>query len=397
MTTSRDRMLDGIAAMLETNGISLDELQRHLDGGSASTVTLQTFLDAESPKLDKDTRRTYLTSLNRLADGAPPHCECACEKCCNLSGGCACTCRSCRSSKLTLHPLGDRALSSITFTELESAVVVAQRIAIKRATTRNRKRAEKGRSAMPDHGKGSAETAVRAARWMFERARLCGYVSSNPAADLKVPRRNPSNRRALVGDEFTELFDTVASGGGDPELDVKLVWFHAETGARRDGAINLTCGDLDDARQMIRLREKFKVVRDQPVSDDLIAALRELAIARGGERCDPDSPLYDRSMPVFWYKARGSRPARRLTDRRYDTLFGRIQTTLPWADKALLTAHNLRHTGATLVERLAGTQVARRFLGHADRSVTEMYTDADEAEVARAVSRLTGRPHPLAD
>ena len=397
MSTSRDRMLDGIAAMLETNGISLDELQRHLDGGSTSAVTLRTFIDAEAPKLDKDTRRTYLTSLNRLADGAPSQCECTCEDCCDLKGGCGCKCRTCGASKLTIHPLGDRPLSSITYAELETAVVVAQRIAIKRATTRNRKRSEKGRAAIPVHGKGAAETGVRAARWMFERARLCGFVSTNPAADLKVPRRNPSNRRALVGDEFTELFDTVATGGDDPELDVKLVWFHVETGARRDGAINLTCGDLHTARQTIRLREKLKTIRDQPVSEDLIAALRELAIARGGERCDPSSPRYDPSSPVFWYRARGSKPSRRLTDRRYDTLFGRIQTTLPWADEALLTAHNLRHTGATLIERLAGTQVARRFLGHADRSVTETYTDADEAEVARAVSRLTGRPHPLAD
>jgi integrase len=298
---------------------------------------------------------------------------------------------------LSIHALGEKPLASITYTELETAVVVAQRIAHKRATADNRKRAAKGRSAKPDHGKGAAETAIRAARWMFERARLCGYVSSNPAADLKVPRRNPSKRRALVGDELDEFFDTVAAGGDDPDLDVMLTWFHFETGARRDGALNLTCGDLHDSRQMVRLHEKFKTNRDQPVSADLIAALRALAIERGGERCDQATPSYDPSSPVFWYRARGSKPSRRLTDRRYDTLFRRIQTTLPWADEALLTAHNLRHTGATLIERLAGTQVARRFLGHADRSVTETYTDADEAEVARAVSRLTGRPHPLAD
>ena len=102
------------------------------------------------------------------------------------------------------------------------------RSAHKRATTDNRERAAKGRSAKPDHGKGAAETAIRAARWMFERARLCSYVSSNPAADLKVPRRNPSKRRALVGDELDEFFDTVAAGGDDPELDVMLTWFHVE-------------------------------------------------------------------------------------------------------------------------------------------------------------------------
>jgi len=99
---------------------------------------------------------------------------------------------------------------------------------------------------------------------------------------------------------------------------------------------------------------------------------------------------------VFWYRARGSQPCRPLTGRRYDTLFQRVQATLPWADQVAFTAHGLRHTAGTLVERLAGTQVARRFLGHADRTVTDTYTDASEAEVAAAVARLTGQPHPLA-
>ena len=62
MSGSRERILDGIAAMLETNGISIDELQRHLESGD-SGVTLQMFLDAETPKMPKDTRRTSLTSL----------------------------------------------------------------------------------------------------------------------------------------------------------------------------------------------------------------------------------------------------------------------------------------------------------------------------------------------
>lgn len=399
MSASRQRTLDGIVALLQAQGITLDELQRHLAAteGDMAGMTLGAFLADELNKLSDNTRRTYRTSLQRLVDGVPRTCDCDCRECCDVEGGCVCECRRCRTSALQLDPFGDRTLGSIGFQQLETAVVLARRIAHKRGVAANRERASQGRSAKPVHGKGAAETAVRAYRWLFHRARLAGHVTVDPAVDLKVPRRSASRRRALTGAEIVEFFDAVASGGDDPELDTLMCWFHAETGARREGGINLRCGDLHDRQQMIRLNEKFDTERDQPVSLELILALRTLAISRGGDRCDPTSQQYDPELPVFWYRPRGKQPARQLTGRRYDTLFRRTQATLPWADAAGFTAHGLRHTSGTLVERLAGTQVARRFLGHADRTVTDSYTDADLTEVARAVSQLTGRPHPLAE
>ena len=163
--------------------------------------------------------------------------------------------------------------------------------------------------------------------------------------------------------------------------------FHLESGARRMGAINLRVRDLDHARQTLWLREKFGAEREQPVSASLLSAITDLATSRGAVRPDDHALVLDRlrkGMPVG------------VTDRTYDRIFTRAQAVVPWAERTPLTAHVLRHTAITAVERVAGYAVAARFAGHTPSSVTGTYTKADIAEVAAVVARLTGEPHPLA-
>ena len=62
-----------------------------------------------------------------------------------------------------------------------------------------------------------------------------------------------------------------------------------------------------------------------------------------------------------------------------------------------MSAHVLRHTAITAVDRLAGYPIAQAFAGHAPPSVTGRYLHASIAEVAAAVAVLTGEAHPLAD
>jgi hypothetical protein len=68
------------------------------------------------------------------------------------------------------------------------------------------------------------------------------------------------------------------------------------------------------------------------------------------------------------------------------------------AQRTPLTAHVLRHTAITAVERIAGFAVAQRFAGHSPNSVTGTYTKADIAEVAKAVAielRLSSPANPI--
>jgi len=67
----------------------------------------------------------------------------------------------------------------------------------------------------------------------------------------------------------------------DPDLDLLVLRFHLESGARREGALNVRVGDLDARRATVWLREKGDSEREQPVSPSLLALLERHAEARG--------------------------------------------------------------------------------------------------------------------
>jgi integrase/recombinase XerC len=270
--------------------------------------------------------------------------------------------------RLTTDQLGERRLAEITITDLTAVVEQAAARA-----TRNR---------TGSTGRASRETCIAALRAVFGRAHAAGLVPASPAAMLRKPRRVRSRRRALDDRELADLIDAVRTTSNDPDLDLLVIRFHLESGARREGALNLRRRDLDPARATVWLREKGESEREQPISPALIGLLRRHAEGRGALR--PDDPVLRTSSGIP------------VTARRYDTLFARARSCLAWAERIPVSAHVLRHTAITAVGRLAGYPVAQAFAGHAPPSVTGRYLHASLAEVAAAVEMLTGQPHPLA-
>jgi integrase len=179
---------------------------------------------------------------------------------------------------------------------------------------------------------------------------------------------------------LADLISTVRTTSRDPDLDLLVIRFHLETGARREGALNLRRRDLDAKRATVWLREKGDTEREQPVSPSLVTLLAGHSANRaaGGEEV---------------FRSSSGAP---MSARRYDTIFRRARTALPWTDRVPVSAHVLRHTAITAVGRLAGYPVAQAFAGHAPPSVTGRYLHASLAEVAAAIATLTGEPHPLA-
>lgn len=270
--------------------------------------------------------------------------------------------------RLAAARFGDRRLIEVTIDDLTT--VVQDAVA----------RARRGR---PDStGRASQESCVAALRALFRRAADAGLITSNPAAALRRPRRARTRRRALDDHELADLIDAVRTTSRDPDLDLLVVRFHLESGARREGALNLRRRDLDIGRSTVWLREKGDSEREQPVSPSLMALLSRHVETRGsGVRDDP----------VF--RTSTSAP---MSARRYSTIFDRARSCLTWADRTPVSAHVLRHTAITTVGRLAGYPVAQAFAGHAPPSVTGRYLYASLTEVAAAVGTLTGEPHPLA-
>lgn len=397
-------LVASVAEMLRATGVSLDDVAAVLaatdSDASTETVTFGEVVERALRAMTFNTRRTYRTALDRACRGVERICECLCDTCVEEpEGACGCppSCRRCDTAMtmpaLAAVPVTTRTMSTATF---KDCCEIAGRIARRRAVAENKVRVERGLAEKPTHGSSAQETAVRAYKAAMEQAIDLGLLDRNPMERVKAPRRHKTTKRGLRGEEFVDFFRAVGAGGNDIDLDMVLCWFHLETGARRGGAVSLTLGDLRDSDQVVELHEKGSTVRLQPVSKELLAALRTHAAQRGGPETQPGNPLYDPSRPVFYYQPRPDGSPHPLTGRRYDTLFRRVQKQLPFAGEIQLTAHGLRKGAAAIVERIGGTQVARHFLGHAERSVTDMYAESSTAEVATAVSEWTGAPHPLA-
>ena len=91
---------------------------------------------------------------------------------------------------------------------------------------------------------------------------------------------------------------------------------------------------------------------------------------------------------------------RPITSRRYDYLWRRLGGHLPWVATQQVSAHWIRHTTLTWVERNFGFAVAQAYAGHEDHGrggrAMATYVRAGLPEVAMALAALTGEPHPLA-
>ncbi len=212
---------------------------------------------------------------------------------------------------------------------------------------------------------------------------------SNPASKIQKPRRNGPRRRALEAEELAEVFRIASTTGNDPRLDALLVRLHAETGARREGAVNLAVADIDADNQLIDLREKYGKVRAVPATRELVDALLAHAAERGATSADD---------AVFRYRPRpGELTGAPLSRRRYNTPFERVQAELPWAKRLGVSTHWLRHTAGTAMERAGGVAVAAKFLGHEHgHNATFTYIRAVASEVCDAFSIRTGEQDPLA-
>lgn len=271
--------------------------------------------------------------------------------------------------RLAIARLGDRRIGEVTVEDCAAVVAEAEQ------------RARHSRTS--SDGRSSRENCVAALRAIFIRAKLAGLAGSNPAAAIPKPRRRRSPRRPLDHREIDELVNAIRTTSNDSGLDLLLVRFHLESGARREGALNLCVQDLDDRRATAWLREKFGAEREQPISPSLLRLIIRHADARGA---------HEPSDAVF--RTRRGEP---ITRRRYNTIFDRARPCLAWADRTPVSAHVLRYTAINAVGRVAGYAVAQAFAGHAPPTVTALYLRPRLGDVAAAVAVLTDEPHPLAE
>lgn len=235
-------------------------------------------------------------------------------------------------------------------------------------------------------GRYAGEDALLAMRYLYQLAVKDGLVkkANNPASKVKLARRLRSTRHGLSAAEITDINSAMLMTSRDRELDGLILRLHIESGCRRAGALGLRICDLDLRYSRVLLREKFGSQRWQPISPTLSHALLKHTRSRGGNLPEDALLRY----------ANGSA----LTSRHYDALWSGIRSVLPWAAQLGVSAHWLRHTTLTWVERRFGYAIARAYAGHEDdkRGVTLTYLKGMPREVADVLVALTNEDHPLA-
>jgi integrase len=223
------------------------------------------------------------------------------------------------------------------------------------------------------HGVGAQEAMILATRAAFAHAIDSGLIRHNPACQVALPDRPPSRRGALSADQLAQVHFALVAHSRDPELDDLVFGFLRETGCRRHGAIRLIGDDLAPATRAVRLVEKYAKQRWVPVSAHLVQRL----VAHRALRHDGCNLVLHR------------RDGGHINDKWFEGFARRIQN-LAWAKELGVSAHWIRHTTITDIERIAGVRVAAAYAGHADSNfgVTGTYTKASPEELRLAHSRL---------
>ncbi|MGY1984437.1 tyrosine-type recombinase/integrase [Nocardia gipuzkoensis] len=232
----------------------------------------------------------------------------------------------------------------------------------------------------------------RLCRWNSTSRYLLGLFAPSPRSGSHPPPRPPSGRHALNDQQLSEIFHAAATTGNDRELDALILRLHVETACRRGGVLNLRIRDLDPRYSQVYLREKNDTTRWQPVSPTLMHHLQDHIRQRPSSRASRQDRSDNASVLRY-------RNGRNLTSRRYDHLWNRLREHLPWVAAYNVSAHWLRHTTLTWVERNFGYAVAHAYAGHTDATgdtgSTTTYIRATHEEVAHALATLTNEPHPL--
>jgi integrase/recombinase XerD len=211
----------------------------------------------------------------------------------------------------------------------------------------------------PPLAASSAARALVAVRGLHRFAVREGWVTLDPAREVKppaAPRRLP---KALPVGDVLRLLETPAGLRDRALLEVLY-----STGARISEAVGLDLDDIDATERTVLLDGKGGKQRLVPIGRPALHALDAYLV-----RARPGLAAGGRGSPAVFLNVRGGRLSRQSA----------WQTLKVAAERAGLTAsvspHTLRHSFAThLLEGGADVRVVQELLGHASVTTTQIYT-----------------------
>lgn len=196
-----------------------------------------------------------------------------------------------------------------------------------------------------------------------------GRASTNPAADVRAPKRAARLPETVDVDDLAGMLDVVP----EDTLGVRdhaLIELFYSSGIRLAEAIGLDVTDIDLAGGQARVVGKGNRQRTVPIGSRAVAALERWLRERDLLAAASESALF--------VSQRGTRLSRSSVAARMDG----------WARAhglpVHLHPHKLRHSFAThMLESSADLRAVQELLGHANITTTQVYTHLDFAHLAK--------------
>ncbi len=229
---------------------------------------------------------------------------------------------------------------------------------------------------MPKPGtrRKSAAFLRRVFSWAVENRKKTG-VNRSPFAELsradraRVFPRVGKRAYLYTAEQLCQLYEIL------PSWSSRFTRFAVHTGMRFEEIATLTWGNVDLDRKAAHVEERYaksKKARDVALGDVACSIL---------EKIRPENPAATDRVVL----GRTGKPVRSIRT-AFDNAVSHVWApTTP--DEPRPRFHDLRKTGATRVESVSSHAVARAFLGHSDRDVTDSYIVATLEAVREAVNR----------
>lgn len=218
---------------------------------------------------------------------------------------------------------------------------------------------------------GNSSVHIKKARvWtlqqFFHFLKLNRVIDVNIAKDLPYPKIEKTVPEYLTIDEYNRIlyyfYERVDSVIGLRNLIIIMIL--GFLGLRISSVTSLNIEDVDLLCGLIRVVEKGKRTRNLTLPKILCQFLHKYLCMRG-----------QRQGPLFLSKRN-----RRISERTLQDIFHQASCDLG-IDKRL-HAHLFRHTAATHLNKVAGTDITQYVLGHDWRKNTERYTHLNPDQYA---------------
>lgn len=210
---------------------------------------------------------------------------------------------------------------------------------------------------------------------------LCreGYVKTNPATSLSIPKREKHLPKFLDENEVVKLIESPKGDNISAFRDRAILETLYSTGIRVSELVGLDVEDVDHIGGVIKVYGKGKKERIVPIGERALQSIREYLNKLKHEGAKETKVLFL------------NKSGERITDRSIRRAIEKyIKKT---SIKEKISPHTLRHSFAThLLDHGADLRSVQELLGHANLSTTQIYTHITTERLKSAYDKA----HPRA-